>query len=260
MDLAYPFCGFIVGALVGFTGMGGGSVMTALLILVFGLHPASAVGTDLMFAAVTKSAGAHVHARRGNVAWRVVGLLALGSVPGTLATVYVLSQLPVRSPAVERWLTIAIGLALIVAAIGLLVGPWLSRFITVAGSQGSVSERPAPAWVTVLLGVGLGVVVSLTSVGAGAIGIVLLRLIYRQMPMVALVGSDIAHAVPLTLLAGTGHWLIGDVDWRLLVQLLAGSLPGIVLASIVAHRVPERVLRPALAVVLIAISVPLTLK
>ena len=251
MDIAYPVAGFAVGALAGLTGMGGGSVMTPLLILAFGVAPATAVGTDLLFAAVTKSAGANVHAWRGNVEWRVVGLLAAGSMPAALATVWLIRRLPPHSPALEHAITAGIGVALLIAAAGLLFSRTGDRLASkfMAGLPSPV--QPA---LTVLLGVMLGALVSLTSVGAGAVGIVVLRHLYPQLPAVRLVGSDIAHAVPLTLLAGSGHWLIGDVQLALLGSLLLGSLPGICLASRCAHYIPDALLRRALGVVLFVIA------
>ncbi len=252
MDPAYSLCGFLVGALVGFTGIGGGSVMTPLLILVFGVHPLAAVGTDLLYASVTKATGAKVHAGRNNVAWRVVGLLALGSVPSTLATIYLMTRLPPRSPELTHVVTVAIGAALILAAIGLLAA---SRKLE-GGDSPVAAARPRPR-LTVLLGLLLGVLVTLTSIGVGAIGIVILRHLYPRLSAVKLVGSDIAHAVPLTLLAGGGHWLMGDVHWGLLASLLIGSIPGIILASRCAHRVPDLILRRVLGVVLLTVAVPL---
>ena len=257
IDLAYPVCGFFVGGLVGFTGVGGGSIMTPLLILLFGVHPLSAVGTDLLYAAATKFAGSQVHARRGNVEWRIVGLLALGSVPGTLATVVLLAYLPARSPALTHAVTLAIGVALLLAAAGLLLGQTASRLSARFANARAEHSSPASPGLTVALGLVLGVLVSLTSVGAGAVGIVVLRLLYPQLPAVRLVGSDIAHAVPLTLLAGSGHWLMGDVNWTLLGLLLAGSIPGIWLASLWAHRVPEAILRRGLGVVLLTVAAPI---
>ncbi len=257
MDLAFPLCGFLVGALVGFTGIGGGSVMTPLLILLFGVHPLAATGTDLLYAAVTKATGARVHAHRGNIEWRVVGLLALGSVPATLATVFLMARLPAHSPALTHAVTVAIGIALMLAAIGLLFGQMAGRYAAKfagSGRAGTLSARPAP---TVLLGLLLGVLVTLTSVGAGAIGIVVLRVLYPRLPAVRLVGSDVAHAVPLTLLAGGGHWLMGDVNWTMLGLLLTGSVPGIYLASRYAHQVPEAILRRGLGVVLLTVAAPM---
>jgi hypothetical protein len=257
MALAYPLCGFVVGGLVGFTGIGGGSIMTPLLILLFGVPPLSAVGTDLLYAAVTKITGARVHAGKGNVEWRMVGFLALGSVPGTLAVILLMAHLPARSPALTHWVTVAIGLALVLAAAGLLFGQVAGRFAARLANSRPAQSSPAGPGLTVLLGLVLGVLVSLTSVGAGAIGIVVLRILYPQLPAVRLVGSDIAHAVPLTLLAGSGHWLMGDVNWTLLALLLTGSIPGIWLASLWAHRVPEAILRRGLGVVLLTVAGPI---
>ncbi len=251
MDVAYPLSGFAVGALAGLTGMGGGSVMTPLLILLFGVEPATAVGTDLLFAAATKATGAKVHAYRGNVEWRVVGLLAAGSLPAALCTILIITRLPPHSHALEHTITLAIGIALLVAGTGLLfhkAGDWLA-----AKAAAGLSPGVKPA-LTIFLGFVLGTLVSLTSVGAGAVGIVVLRHLYPQLPAVKLVGSDIAHAVPLTLLAGSGHWLIGDVQLALLGSLLLGSIPGIFLASRCAHRIPETILRRVLGLVLLVIA------
>jgi uncharacterized membrane protein YfcA len=251
MDIAYPLSGFLVGALVGFTGMGGGSLMTPILILLFGVAPAAAVGTDLLFAAATKATGTQVHAYRGNVEWRIVGLLAAGSAPAALATVYLIGRAPAHSPVLEHIVTLALGIALLIAGLALLFRRVGDRFAGRLAAGLRPSLKPA---VTVFLGLVLGALVSLTSVGAGALGIVVLRHLYPQLPAVRLVGSDIAHAVPLTLLAGGGHWLIGDVQLALLGSLLLGSIPGICLASHCAHRVPEELLRRVLGLVLLAIA------
>ncbi len=256
MDVAFPLCGFAVGALVGFTGVGGGSLMTPILILLFRVNPLAAVGTDLLFAAATKAMGTRVHAYRGNVAWRVVGLLLLGSVPGSLVTIIMMARLPLHSPVLVHTVTLTIGVALLIAAAGLLFKQSADRFAAkIIGSRGGSSDaRPA---LTVFLGLLLGVLVSLSSVGAGAVGIVVLRHLYPRLSAVRLVGSDIAHAVPLTLLAGSGHWLMGDVNWVLLGSLLLGSIPGICLASRCAHHVPEEILRRVLGLVLLAIAAPM---
>jgi len=251
MDIAYPLSGFAVGALAGFTGMGGGSVMTPMLILIFSVEPAAAVGTDLLFAAATKTTGATVHAHRGNVDWRVVGLLAAGSLPASLVTICVITSLPAHSVALEHAITLAIGIVLLIAGAGLLFSKTGDRLATKITAGLSPREKTA---LTIFLGFVLGSLVSLTSVGAGAVGIVVLRHLYPQLPAVRLVGSDIAHAVPLTLLAGSGHWLIGDVQLALLGSLLLGSIPGIFLASRCAHYVPETVLRRVLGFVLLVIG------
>lgn len=251
MNIAYPLSGFAVGALAGLTGMGGGSVMTPLLILAFGVEPATAVGTDLLFAAATKATGANVHAYRGNVEWRVVGLLAAGSVPAALAMVWLIRRLPPHSLPLQHTLNASIAVALLIAAAGLLFSQTGARL---AGKMGVGLPPAVKTALTILLGVVLGALVSLTSVGAGALGVAILRQLYPQMPAVRLVGSDIAHAVPLTLLAGSGHWLIGDVQFVLLGSLLLGSIPGICIASRCAHRIPDVALRRGLGAVLLVIA------
>ena len=240
--------------------------MTALLILVFGVHPLTAVGTDLLFAAVTKATGARVHAAKGNVVWPVVGLLAAGSVPATGLTIWLLSLAPVKSPALTHFITMALGTAILLASAALLIRlrlppEQIGQQIGQARIESMLQREPMRSrpLLTITLGALLGIVVTLTSVGAGAIGIVLLRYLHPAITSVRLVGTDIAHAVPLTLLAGTGHWLMGDVDWALLASLLAGSIPGIVLASHIAHRLPEHVMRPVLGLVLLGIGLPLIL-
>ena len=250
-DLLYAVSGFGVGFLVGTTGVGGGSLMTPLLILVFGVHPATAVGTDLLYAAATKSGGTVVHGLNRNIEWRVVGWLATGSVPMTAATLLALSRLDVHGGAVQAVMTAVLSSTLIATAVVLLF-----RKRILAPYSGHTDER-APcrtAGLTVLVGAVLGLLVTISSVGAGALGATALMMLYPRLPTVRIVGSDIAHAVPLTLAAGLGHWIIGSVDWALLGSLLAGSLPGIVIGSYLSVRVPEAVLRFGLATTLILVA------
>ncbi|WP_294266229.1 sulfite exporter TauE/SafE family protein [uncultured Sphingomonas sp.] len=243
-DLLYSVAGLMVGILVGLTGVGGGSLMTPLLVLAFGFHPATAVGTDLLYASVTKSVGTVVHGAGGTIDWRVVRRMAAGSVPATILTLLVLSRLDVSVGATAHVITVTLGLALIATAVAIFF-----RAQIVAAFVRSRPPRPARqvAIATVVLGALLGVLVALSSVGAGALGMTVLLILYPELPTNRLVGSDIAHAVPLTLIAGTGHWLMGSVDLGLLGSLLLGSVPGIVLGSLAAHRVPDRVLRTVLA-------------
>jgi uncharacterized membrane protein YfcA len=240
----YSVSGFFVGALVGITGVGGGSLMTPLLVLLFGIHPATAVGTDLLYAGLTKIVGTGVHGRNKTVHWGITGLLACGSVPATIATLLALAYLGRGSDGTASVINVVLGIALILTAVTLLFRRWLLNALA------QYTEALSPAQIsrlTVALGVVLGVLVSISSVGAGAIGVTVLILLYPKLPVARLVGSDIAHAVPLTLIAGTGHWLIGSVDWQLLVSLLVGSVPGIIVGSQLASYVPDRVLRPILA-------------
>lgn len=257
MDWLFTLSGFIVGTIVGFTGVGGGSLMTPLLVLLFGVHPSTAVGTDLLYAAVTKSGGTLVHARQGQVRWDIVGRLAAGSIPATALTLTILAQLPKQGPAAAHLISIGLGLALLGTAAAIL----LRKQIQALGQKRSQPGESAPLRhltpITVAVGALLGVLVSLSSVGAGALGTAALFFLYPRLPTPQIVGSDVAHAVPLTLVAGIGHWLIGSVDFHLLGTLLLGSLPGIWLGSTLSARVPERVLRPLLAGTLVLVGTKL---
>ena len=250
----YVGSGFAVGFLVGMTGVGGGSLMTPLLILLFKVHPATAVGTDLLYAASTKSIGTLVHAVARTVDWKLVGLLAIGSVPATIATILVLSQFNQQSASAEHAITLTLGAVLVITAAFLILG---SKIRDRYAEQLQSLDRRKISLLTILLGLVMGVLVTTTSVGAGAIGVTVLLLLHPKMPAGNVVGSDIAHAVPLTLLAGAGHWYLGSINWALLSTLLIGSLPGIVLGGLVATRAGETLIRVALASVLILVGVRL---
>ena len=244
----YMLSGFAVGMLVGMTGVGGGSLMTPLLILLFGVHPATAVGTDLLYAAATKSAGTLMHGLGRTIDWRIVARLAAGSVPATVTTLFVLSRLELgHGAAAGRVITAVLGTSLFATAAALIFRRQLVAFYI--AHVGELGERRTRA-LTVAMGGALGVLVSISSVGAGAIGVTALILLYPRLPTARIVGSDIAHAVPLTLAAGLGHWLMGSINWPLLGTLLLGSLPGIVLGSRLAARVPDAALRLILATTL----------
>ena len=240
----YTASGFVVGILVGFTGVGGGSLMTPLLVLLFGIHPATAVGTDLLYAGLTKITGSFVHGLNGAIDWRVTRRLALGSVPAASLSLLALSHLGVDSKGASAVITTTLGIALMLTAVTLIFRRRL--LAAVASFLDKRADREIAA-LTTTLGAGLGVLVAISSVGAGAIGVTVLLMLYPKMPTVRIVGTDIAHAVPLTLLAGAGHWWMGSVDWLLLVSLLSGSIPGIAIGSHLASRVPDRVLRPLMA-------------
>ncbi|MCF6211837.1 MAG: sulfite exporter TauE/SafE family protein [Gammaproteobacteria bacterium] len=252
MDVGYIVSGFGVGLLVGITGVGGGALMTPLLIFGFGISPAVAVGTDLVFAAITKANGIWVHARQSTIDWQVVGRLASGSVPAALVTLAVLGEVNTHSAEAQGFITTLLGVALILTAAALLWRSYLSRYPQRHDDDGV--ERKGVVWITVGAGVVLGVVVTLTSVGAGAMGAAALFWLYPRFSAVRVVGTDIAHAVPLTAVAGFGHWQMGSVDTGLLMMLLIGSLPGIYLGSRLSKKIPERWLRPALAALLLVIG------
>src|SRR5262245_57041035 len=247
MDWIAIASGFGVGAIVGLTGVGGGSLMTPLLIGAFKLNPAVAIGTDLWFAAITKSGGAWAHHRHGHVDRRITLLLLARSVPASIATIAWMHWAGVTGSNMAA-LTVALGIALLLTAItvayrkawhalGLKLERWLPE------------QRKQAA--TVFSGVALGVLVSLSSIGAGAIGATLILLLYPRLPAQRLVGTDIAHAVPLTLVAGIGHASLGHVDWHLLLSLLVGSLPGIWLGAQLTKAFPERLVRSLLCVSLV---------
>src|SRR5436190_1338501 len=255
MDWLYPLSGFGVGAIVGLTGMGGGSLMTPLLILLFGVHPLTAVGTDLLYAAVTKTAGTAIHAKKGNVEWRVAAVLATGSVPASVLTIWMLSRLPKQSPTTTSIISISIGVALVVAAMAIFFRRGIRNFALARADNPTRTQYSGP--ITVVFGALLGVLVSLCSVGAGALGVAVLFFLYPKLAPVRVVGSDLAHAVPLTLAAGLGHWIIGSVDWSIVGALLLGSLPGISVSSHVAARISDRLLLPVLASILVLIGLRL---
>ncbi len=254
IDPLYSISGFAVGFLVGMTGVGGGSLMTPLLILLFGIHPATAVGTDLLYAAATKTGGSVVHGWARSIHWGVVGRLACGSLPASILTLTVLWRLNLNGEVTRSLINLVLCGALFMTALSLIFRN------AIMNRYRQRLDRVSPAntsLITVLVGVALGVLVSISSVGAGAVGVTALLLLYPRLPMARIIGSDIAHAVPLTLVAGGGHWLAGAVDWHLMGSLLVGSLPGIVIGSYSAIRVPETALRLVLATTLIVVATKL---
>ncbi|HUM07505.1 MAG TPA: sulfite exporter TauE/SafE family protein, partial [Acidocella sp.] len=209
----YAFSGLLVGLAVGLTGVGGGSLMTPILMLVFGFHPATAVGTDLLFAAATKTVGTTIHSAGKTVDWSIVRRLATGSVPATILSLLAISYFGINSKAVTSAITTALGVALLLSATSLLFKDHIVHAITRRYpnfGDGSSVKR------TIAIGFILGILVSLSSVGAGALGTIALLILYPRLPVVRIVGSDIAHAVPLTLLAGLGHWYLGTINFALL--------------------------------------------
>ncbi|QOK95861.1 sulfite exporter TauE/SafE family protein [Ralstonia pseudosolanacearum] len=255
MTLAYTLSGLLVGLLVGLTGVGGGSLMTPLLTLMFGFSPATAVGTDLAFASLTKSVGTIAHRNHGHVRWDIVKLLCLGSLPAALVTVAVLKMagnLDVRWMYIIR---VTIGVSVILTVISVLfrqrVLGWLARNPRFR-LQGS-----ALAIATVMIGSALGVLVTVSSIGAGAVGATLILILYPELKSAEVAGTDIAYAVPLTAVAGLGHMYLGTIDWNLLASLLVGSIPGIWLGARLSKNLPERLVRGALAATLTVTAIKL---
>ena len=256
LDLPHAIAGLLVGFLVGMTGVGGGSLMTPLLVLMFGVSPQTAVGTDLLFAAATKSVGVGVHGWRNTIDWKIMRRLAMGSLPAAVLTLFALNTfIHIGKPANAVILSV-LGALLILTAIGIL---FQRRLLAYGATHHPVD--PGHALIpTIALGAVLGVSVTISSVGAGAIGVTVLLMLYRRLPVARIVGTDIAHAVPLALVAGAGHWFLGSVDLVLLANLLVGSIPGVIVGSLLSSRAPDAVLRPALAAVLVVSGVRLLMQ
>jgi uncharacterized membrane protein YfcA len=256
MTASYICSGVLVGLLVGITGVGGGSLMTPLLVLLFGFNPVVAVGTDLLFASITKTVGVLVHhGSHRSVHWRIVGRLSLGSIPAACITLVLLRAYSATGADIAGPITVALSIALLLTAVAIVAKPHVRSF-------GERLPRQVVRWlgqnrktITIVVGAVLGCLVTLSSVGAGALGTVSLLLLYPSLAAVSVVGTDLAYAIPLTAVAGCGHWLLGNVDISLLSALLLGSLPGIWLGSHISAKIPEYILRKLLACVLMAVAV-----
>jgi len=253
MDLLLVPAGFAVGLLVGLTGVGGGALMTPTLIL-YGIPPAVAVGSDLVYAALTKSVGAVLHQLRSNIRWRIVGRMALGSLPACALTLWMLKMWHAEGAGYEGVVTITLGAALVLTAGVTLLRPWLMQHRDIDFPERTVFVA------TVASGAFIGALVTLSSVGAGALGAAFLLLFYRKLPMATIVGTDLAHAVFLAALAGMGHWHLGAVDASLLAPLLMGSIPGLYCGTRWASIIRDSVLRPVIATFLLLLGVGFFLK
>ena len=258
MDLTFTIAGFIVGFVVGMTGVGGGSLMTPILVLGFGIKPAIAVGTDLLFAAITKSGGVFVHHKHGNIQWNVVGLLATGSIPASLISILIIKYLDKTGVNYDNLIMITLSIALILTAVFLLTRNQIHR-LSMNEKFDAIKAlhlkfcKP----VTIFAGVLIGILVTLSSVGAGVIGAAFLFFLYPKLKTIQIVATDLAHAIPITAIAGLGHAHIGTVDYPLLVSLIIGSIPGIYLGSHFGTFLPDKIMRPVLASMLLIIGVRL---
>lgn len=253
MEYGYIVAGFIVGALVGLTGVGGGSLMTPILLLFFHIKPAVAVGTDLLYASITKTAGIVAHGKLGNIDWGIVKRLALGSVPASFLTILFLRTIDIESNSAISTIKFWLGVALIITSMAVLFRNKLTELVKQDRWISEQYVKPS----TVILGVILGILVTLTSVGAGALGVTALIMLYPREKITTIVGSDIAHAVPLTLVAGLGHATLGTINYSLLGTLLIGSIPGIYIGSHLSSKVAEHWVRIALACILIYVGLKL---
>ena len=256
MELIYILSGLAVGFVVGLTGVGGGSLMTPILLW-FGISPATAVGTDLLYAAITKAGGVVVHQRKKNIDWKITAWLAGGSLPAAALTLLALHLLKPDVAALNAVIKHSLGFALVLTALAIIFKKQLLQFAQKHASDWLNLPTKKLHSYTLITGVVLGVIVTLSSIGAGALGTVALFLLYPLLPTSRLVGTEIAHAVPLTALAGLGHAGLGNIDWHLLFNLLLGSLPGIWLGSHLTGHAPDKILRPCLAVMLALVGAKL---
>lgn len=261
MEIIYIAAGALVGLIIGLTGVGGGSLMTPILVLGFGIPPAIAVGTDLLYAALTKCSGIYFHHKNHTVDWKVVSLLGSGSVPSSLITIAILENLKKTGFNYDDIILVTLGVMLVLTAFIILIKNRLISFIQANHSDKLVIKliKNYKPLITILCGCMLGCVVTISSVGAGAIGSALLFLLYPRKPSISIVGTDIAHAVPLTAIAGLGHLHFGSVDFNLLFGLLTGGVPAIYLGSLFGKKLPDNILRPLIAVLLLAMGVKLIL-
>lgn len=255
MSLSYIICGFGVGILVGLTGVGGGSLMTPLLTLLFNVVPGVAVGTDLAFASITKVVGTAAHRYRGTVRWNIVRLLCVGALPAAVAATLALKQYGALNPEIGQIIRYSIAGSVVLTVIALLFRGRMQEWLN-AHPERQLQGTPLAA-ATIVSGIVLGVLVTISSIGAGAVGATLLVLLYPRLSPAEIAGTDIAYAVPLTAIAAFGHWWLGSINWDLLGMLLIGSVPGITIGSLAARKVPEKFLRALLAVTLTTVAVKL---
>ncbi len=259
MELIHIASGALVGLIIGLTGVGGGSLMTPILVLGFGIAPVIAVGTDLLYAALTKCSGIYFHHKNRTIDWKIVCLLGSGSIPCSLITLSVLDHFKETGFNYDEIIMVTLGIMLILTSFIILLKNKLLNFIHSNHPDCLLvnfvrSFRPQ---ITVLCGCLLGCIVTLSSVGAGAIGSAILFLLYPRKSSIAIVGTDIAHAVPLTAIAGLGHLHFGSVDFDLLLGLLIGGIPAIYLGSLIGKRLPDNILRPLIALLLLAMGIKL---
>ncbi|MCU6496921.1 sulfite exporter TauE/SafE family protein [Rugamonas sp. A1-17] len=255
MDLSFVASGFAVGLLVGMTGVGGGSLMTPLLTLLFGVSPAVAVGTDLAFASLTKGVGTFTHRMRGTVHWEIVRRLCLGALPAALIASLALKHFGTLNQEIGLVIRYMIAGSVMLTVVALMFKRKMLAWIMAEPSR--QLQGRALTIATIIAGAVLGTLVTISSIGAGAIGATLLVMLYPRLSAAEVAGTDIAYAVPLTAIAAIGHWWLGSINWSLLLTLLVGSLPGITIGSYAARAVPERLLRGLLAFTLVAVAAKL---
>ncbi|MFB2539020.1 MULTISPECIES: sulfite exporter TauE/SafE family protein [unclassified Acinetobacter] len=264
MDIVqYILAGIVVGFCVGVTGVGGGSLMTPILISLLKIEPHIAIGTDLLYASISKFCGSMVHAKKLNIVWPIVIFLALGSIPASFATNWVLHNFLSQSPDFKKLLTIVLGFMLLLTGVSIVFRQQIEKFVN--RFRKDLPEQPSPEqqielikhkkMSMMIMGVVLGVLVTLSSVGAGAFGIMALVLMFPYLPMIRIIGSDVVHAVLLTFVAGLGHMTAGNVDFSLLMWLLVGSIPAIIVGTLLSSSMPDRLIRKILGVTLCLLGI-----
>lgn len=261
-SIEFILAGVLVGFCVGVTGVGGGSLMTPILISLFKIEPHIAIGTDLIYASISKFCGSLVHAKKLNIVWPIVLWLALGSIPASLATTWILDNYLSNSSAYKSILTMVLGVMLTLTGISIMFRSRIEKLFSRFGQKASLEDLEQEKQrlkekrlYIVIMGVVLGVFVTLSSVGAGAFGVMALILMFPNMPMIRIIGSDIVHAVVLTLVAGIGHMNSGNVDFNLLTWLLMGSIPAIILGTLLSTHLPEKIIRKVLGITLFALGI-----
>ena len=255
MLTTYIISGFAVGLLVGMTGVGGGSLMTPLLTLIFGIPPSVAVGTDLAFASITKTAGTFTHRLRGTVRWDIVKLLCYGALPAAILTTLALKHFGTVDKEIGQIIRYSIAGSVLLTVVAILFKGKMLAWLA-AHPERQLQGRSLSA-ATIICGAVLGILVTVSSIGAGAIGATLLVMLYPRLSSAEVAGTDIAYAVPLTAIAAFGHWWLGSINWTLLAMLLIGSVPGITIGSWFARSVPEKFLRVLLAMTLTGVAAKL---
>ena len=258
--IEFILAGVLVGFCVGITGVGGGSLMTPILISLFRIEPHIAIGTDLLYAAISKFCGSMVHAKKLNIVWPIVLWLALGSIPASIVTHWVLEHYLSGSSSYKAILTTVLGFMLTLTGISIVFRAQIERFFAkyrkaqISELEQNFDIKGKKIYV-VIMGIVLGVFVTLSSVGAGAFGIMALILMFPNLPMIRIIGSDVVHAVLLTSVAGFAHMTSGNVDFHLLGWLLVGSIPAILIGTLISSRLPERLIRKILGITLFALGI-----
>jgi len=271
-DYYFILAGLVVGLCVGVTGVGGGSLMTPILISIMGIPPQVAIGTDLLYASISKFCGSLVHAKKMNIVWPIVIFLSIGSIPASLGTTWALHHFFSDANQYKKLLTIVLGFMLVLTGVSILFRARIEQFF--AKRRGMTTEarhhlhedstdaqnhqtkellKNKP--LVIFMGVVLGIFVTLSSVGAGAFGVMALVLLFPNLPMIRIIGSDVVHAVLLTLVAGLGHLFSGNVDFHMLTFLLIGAIPAIIVGTLISSKLPEHLIRRVLGITLLLLGI-----